>query len=44
MMAFAQTISEDHLQDCIEQKELILTGLIWTDGKVKSNTNLNIYV
>lgn len=33
MMAFAQTISEDHLQDCIEQKELILTGLIWTDEK-----------
>lgn len=33
MKAFAQTISEDHLQDCIEQKELILTGLAWTDKK-----------
>lgn len=33
MKAFAQPISEDHLRGCIEQKELILTGLKWTDKK-----------
>lgn len=31
MKAFAQLISEDHLHDCVEQKELILTGLTWTE-------------
>lgn len=33
MKVFAQPNSEDHLHDCIEQKELILTGLTWTDKK-----------
>ena len=33
MKAFAQPVSEDHLRDCIEQEELILTGLVGTDKK-----------
>lgn len=33
MKAFAQPVSDNHLQDCIEQKELILTGLTQTDKK-----------